>query len=166
MGMAGRLLLRIGIFAIFIIAGFVFVGAFNHYDTEPVPLTYDQYVAKYGEGILPRDSTKIQLMTASVSMGGRAWAHRFSAPLASMKAYAEKEYRLYDTANEKAPSHIDFQPAEKIVQPNFQPFRIGYLPWFDLDTLTNAVTIQRDHAHRPFIYIDTNNFTYYSWWID
>ena len=158
--------MRVGIFALFAIAGFFFIGAFRHYETEPMPLTYTQYVAKYGEGILPTNSNKIQLMTASAGLQGRAWAHRFSAPLESMNAYADKEYRLYDTDREKSPNVLRFKAADEVVQPDFRAFRIGYMDWFDLDGLTNVLTIQRDHAQRPFIYIDTNDLTYYSWWID
>jgi len=166
MARVGRILLRIGIFALFGVAGFFFVGAFHHYETEPVPLSYSEYVAKYGEGILPTNAGRIHLMTASAGMVGRAWAHRFSAPLESMKAYAEKEYRLYDTEEHRAPSVLRFTPAREIVQPDFRPFRVGRLDWFELGAITNALTIRRDHAGRPFIYIDTNTLTYYSWWID
>lgn len=166
MGKAGKTLLRVGIFAVFLVAGIFFIGAFRHYETEPMPLSYRQYVAKYGEGILPTNSSKIHLMTASVGMAGSAWAHRFSAPLESMKAYANKEHRLYDTDAEKSPTVLHFKVADEILQPDFRPFRIGYMEWFDLDELTNVLTIRRDHAKRPFIYIDTNSLTYYSWWIE
>ncbi len=157
----GRILLRVGIFATFVIAGFYFIGAFRHYETEPVPLSYGQYVAKYGDSNLPTNASGIQMMNASIGMGGSAWAHRFSAPLDDMKRYAETEFSRYDKGPAKT---IRFQTETNLPTPNFEAYGIGRLPWFEFDGLTNVLTIPRDHIGRPVIYIDTNSLTYYSWW--
>ena len=158
---AGRILLQIGIFASFVFAGFYFVGSFRHYETEPMPLTYRQYIAKYGDWNLPTSASAIQLMNASLGRGGSAWAHRFSAPLEDMKRYAAEEFSRFDQGQSKP---IRFQLETNIIEPTFEYYGIGRLLWFEFDGLTNVLTIPRDHAGRPTIHIDTNNLTYYSWW--
>lgn len=137
--------------------------------------TYAEYVKQYGETDLPKSAKNICQFTSGVGLGGRAWVCRFEAPLDDCKAYALTVYSYYDFGDDTPAPPLEFTTsvAAQYDSAPHKPdnaMRWAYgardLSWFDVENISNFITLPRDHTHRPFIWIDTDKEILYSYWTD
>lgn len=130
--------------------------------------TREDFVAEAGGDFgLPRSARDIRFMASSVSLGGRAHAVKFTAPLADCRSYALADFRRYDLGPDKTPTP-EFVPivGSQDVTRALEGYGMHDLQWFDVGRIEEGVTLRRDHDHRPFTWIDTRKGILYSLWTD
>jgi len=130
--------------------------------------TYDEVVAVAGGDFgLPRSASNIRFVASSVGLGGRAHVVKFTAPVEDCRNYALADFRCYDTQQGSNPA-AEFTPVTgRLCRPtSFGEYGVRDLRWFDIETIEEGITLERDHTHRPFTWIDTRRGILYSLWTD
>ena len=128
--------------------------------------TYAKFVDEVGETDIPESAKNIRHVCASVGMGGRAHIGRFEAPLEDCIAFGIAEFKSYDF-DDVTPDNLPFtKPSEAPHVPDLSGYGIRNLDWFDVENIEHAITLERDHSHRPFVWIDTQRNILYFYWTD
>ena len=144
------------------------VSFFRPYVRDFSGATYEDFVAKAGSDFgLPKTAKEIRVVYSSVSLGGRAKVVKFTAPVEDCRKYAVADFRHYDTAQGDVPlpSFISIVGQPRLPGP-LDAYGIRDLRWFDVESIEEGVTLKRDHAHRPFTWIDTRRGILYLYWTD
>ena len=158
--------LILAILALLVIS-LAFYGMVTPHVTDRSVINYAAYVAQFGPTDLPHTATNIRFVMSGVGLGGRAHLYKFESPIKDAKIFALTEYASYDRGNGKASPKPQFEPAHSpLTKPDLSAYGIHDLSWFDVENITEGITLPRDHTHRPFIYIDTKRNIYYSFWTD
>ena len=158
-----RTILLIILFAVVLFGWYAFAP--RPYVQEFCEPTYKAFAEKMGETDLPHTARNINFVCSSVGLGGRAHIYRFEAPPEDLKAYAIADYRSYDIEpSTKPPSFIKI--SDSPLCPDLSVYGIRNLTWFDVENIEEGITMERDHSHRPFTWIDTRQNVLYTFWTD
>ena len=153
---------------------FVRVMYLPHPELTEKPLSLAEFNKRYGVSDFPATAKNIYFGRSSVGMGGRAYIYRFEAPIEDCIAHAKAEFdryneMLYDDPKDYPPSDpipIESVPDEKPFKPDLSSYWLTRLDWFDVDRIREGLTIPREKAHHPFIWIDTDRGILYFFWTD
>jgi len=150
-----------------------FIGVYVYW--VKTPLIRDVYASTHAEFVnqteyagVPRSAKNIRFIWSSVSLGGRAHIGRFEAPLEDCKSFGIAEFKVYDDGvHETNSDDLSFVTlTEEPHCPNLSDYGIDHLGWFDVENIKQAITLERDHSHRPFVWIDTQRNVLYTYWTD
>jgi len=110
----------------------------------------------------PASATDIHFARASVSMGGRFLAYRFSASIPDLHAHAKTEFDSHWDALTPTTEEMDSSPFD---QTNVDFWKRAYgvkLEWLRPKEIGRGVMyMDEDGVHRPIVYIDEDNSTLY-----
>ena len=133
---------------------------------EVTAATYAEFVAQTGLTTLPESASNIRFVWSSVSLGGRAHVGKFECRLRIARNTSLADFRLYDF-DEVSPEDLPFVPLDDAPsRPDLSSYGINNMDWFDVENIDEAITLERDHSHRPFIWIDTRRNILYTFWTD
>ncbi len=145
-----------------------------HTLVSQTPVSLAEFTKRMGGLNFPTSAKNIYYGWSSVGMGGRAHIFRFEAEIEDCVTFAKAEFNrynemLYDDPEEYPP--CDLVPIESVTddevhKPDLSYYGLTKLDWFDVDQIEEGLTIPREKAHHPYIWIDTKRGLLYSYWTD